>query len=233
MIFFSEAFGGSKLNADLTASLRSYKESQHNKLFSLGKTWTNDHNLIINTILEERFSMANMVKQANLEIEKSKAIADQRLEGYRLLRQNVTLATTRLENFERELGIITRNFETNPSVTTELRRIFSGIEELKGALTIDVRNLKVEEPFAVLGDIHGTGEGFIRLQSAFRALEKENSLLRDRYVKWQKEVPNAQALSDKERIIENLSRQIASLTTELSTVRSQPSTSVNVSANVQ
>jgi hypothetical protein len=43
--------------------------------------------------------MANMVKQANLEIEKSKSIADQRLEGYRLLRQNVALATTRLENF--------------------------------------------------------------------------------------------------------------------------------------
>ncbi len=130
--------------------------------------------------------MANMVKQANLEIEKSKAIADQRLEGYRLLRQNVALATTRLENFERELGIVTRNFESNPSVTTELRRIFSGIEELKGALTIDVRNLKVEEPIAILGDIHGTGQEFIRLQSAFRALEKENSLLRDRYVKWQK-----------------------------------------------
>lgn len=52
LIFFSEAFGGSKLNADLTASLRSYKESQYNKLFSLGKAWTNDHDLIINTILE-------------------------------------------------------------------------------------------------------------------------------------------------------------------------------------
>lgn len=72
---------------------------------------------------------------------------------------------------------------------------------MKGALTVDVRNLKVEEPVTILGDIHGSSEAFIRLQSAFRALEKENSLLRDRYVKWQKEVPNAQALSDKERII--------------------------------
>jgi hypothetical protein len=72
--------------------------------------------------------MANMVKQANLEIEKSKSIADQRLEAYRLLRQNVALATTRLENFERELSVVTKNFETNPSITTELRRIFSGVE---------------------------------------------------------------------------------------------------------
>lgn len=66
LIFFSEAFGGVKLNADLNGQLRSYKESQYNKLFSLGKTWTNDHDMIVNTILEERFTMANMVKTANL-----------------------------------------------------------------------------------------------------------------------------------------------------------------------
>lgn len=101
LIFFSEAFGGSKLNENLTAQLRSYKESQYNKLFSLGKTWSNDHDLIVNTILEERFTMANMVKQANLEIEKSKAIADQRLEAYRLLRQNLALSQTKFENLER------------------------------------------------------------------------------------------------------------------------------------
>jgi len=51
LIFFSEAFGGSKLGGDLNASLRSYKESQYNKLFSFGKNWTNDHDFIINTIL--------------------------------------------------------------------------------------------------------------------------------------------------------------------------------------
>lgn len=67
------------LNKDLNTQLRSYKESQKNKLFSLGKTWTNDHELMLNTILEERFTMANVIKSANLEIEKSKSIADQRL----------------------------------------------------------------------------------------------------------------------------------------------------------
>jgi hypothetical protein len=34
---------------------------------------------MINTILEERFAMANMIKHANLEIEKSKSIANERL----------------------------------------------------------------------------------------------------------------------------------------------------------
>jgi hypothetical protein len=101
LIFFSEAFGNGKLNENLNSQLRSYRESQYNKLFSLGKTWTNDHDLIINTILEERFTLANTVKNANLEIEKSKAIADQRLEAYRTLRQSTALLQNKLEIFER------------------------------------------------------------------------------------------------------------------------------------
>ena len=52
-------------------------------------------------------------------------------------------------------------------------------------------------------------------------------------MKWQKDVPNAQLLSDKERIIENLSKQIATLTTEISTVKSQPTGSVRVDVNAQ
>ena len=52
-------------------------------------------------------------------------------------------------------------------------------------------------------------------------------------VKWQKEVPNAQILTDKERVIENLSKQIATLTTEISTVRSQPVGRVDVNVNSQ
>lgn len=233
LIFFSEAFGGAKLNADLKSQLTSYKESQYNKLFSLGKTWTNDHDLIINTILEERFTMANTVKHINLEIEKSKTIADQRLEAYRGLRKTVTLFQSKLENFERELGIVARNFENNSSVSTELRRLFGGVDELRNSLTIDVRTLRAEEPLFVLGDIHGSEEGYIRLQSAFRTLEQENQLLRDRYVKWQKEVPNASVIADKERIIQNLSKQIASMTSEVATLKSQPSTSVEVRGNTQ
>lgn len=96
LIFFSEAFGNGKLSEDLNAQLRSYKESQYNKLLALGTNWTNDHDLIINTVLEERFTLANTVKNANLEIEKSKAIADQRLEGYRGLRQTFALLSTKL-----------------------------------------------------------------------------------------------------------------------------------------
>ena len=217
----------------MNSQLKSYKESQKSKLYSLGKTWSNDHELIINTIIDERFTMANLLKDANLQIEKSKAIADQRGEAYRTLRQSFALSSTKLENLERELGVIAKNFENNSSVSGELRRLFLGLEETRNALTVDPKTFQIDEIVHVLGDIHGNGDGFIRLQSAFRALERENQLLKDKYVKWQKTVPNAQVLSDKERIIENLSKQIASLTTEVSTIKSQPTGSVRVDVNSQ
>jgi len=233
LIFFSEAFGNGKLNENLNSQLRSYKESQYNQLFSLGKAWTNDHDMIVNTILEERFAMANMVRHANLEIEKSKAIADQRLEAFRTLKQSSLLLTSKLENFEREFGIIAKNFENNPGVSGELRRLFVNIEDLRNALKIDVKTLPIDENLFILGDIHGSEEGFIRLQSAFRTLERENELLRERYVRWQKEIPSASVVADKERIIENLSKQIVLLTGDIASLKSQSSVSVNVSGNTQ
>ncbi len=51
--------------------------------------------------------------------------------------------------------------------------------------------------------------------------------MRNHYVRWQKEIPNASILVDKEKVIENLIRQIASLSMEISTLRSQPVTTVN------
>jgi hypothetical protein len=186
LIFFSEAFNNGPLSEELNAQLRSYKESQYNKLSSLGKSWTGDHEVIVNTILEERFAMANMVKHANLEIEKAKTVADQRLEAYRTLKQTTTLLQSKFENFEREFGIVSKNLSANPSVAGELQRLFLNLDDLRSVLQVDVRSLHFEEPTYVLGDIHGSEEGFLRLQSAFRSLEQENNLLRERYVRWQK-----------------------------------------------
>ena len=114
--------------------------------------------------------MANMVKHANLEIEKAKTVADQRLEAYRTLKQTNTLLQSKFENFEREFGIVSKNLSTNPSVAGELNRLFLNLDDLRSVLQVDVRSLHFEEPTYVLGDIHGSEEGFLRLQSAFRSL---------------------------------------------------------------
>jgi uncharacterized coiled-coil protein SlyX len=52
-------------------------------------------------------------------------------------------------------------------------------------------------------------------------------------VRWQKEIPNANSIFDKEKIIENLSKQIVSLTSEIGNLKSQSSVNVNISSNTQ
>ena len=64
---------------------------------------------MINTILEERFAMANMVKHANLEIEKAKSISTERLEGFRILKQSSTVLQAKIENLEKEFAVVFGN----------------------------------------------------------------------------------------------------------------------------
>ena len=72
MLFFTEIDGPSKgVDAEFSAKLKSFSESINRKFQSLG-TWSVDHQLMLNSFLQERFLMANLVKNANLEIEKSK-----------------------------------------------------------------------------------------------------------------------------------------------------------------
>lgn len=74
LIFFSELDGtGSALEGDLTNKLKSFSDSVYRKFQSLG-SWSMDHQLMLNSFLQERFLMANLVKSANSEIEKTKTL---------------------------------------------------------------------------------------------------------------------------------------------------------------
>lgn len=74
---------------------------------------------------------------------------------------------------------------------------------------------------------------FMRVQGAFRALEKENELLRDKYIRWQVDRPNIHGVEDRDRIIDTLERRIVELQGELNGFRSQSTVSVNVSGNTE
>lgn len=78
LIFFSELDSGSNLvSGDFNSKLKSFSDSVYRKFESLGN-WSFDHQMMLNSFLQERFLMANLIKNANLEIEKSKSIAFKR-----------------------------------------------------------------------------------------------------------------------------------------------------------
>ena len=76
----------------------------------MGGNWTNDHELMLNTILEERFAMANLVKQANLEIEKVKSISDKRASALREKETQFLQISKQLSDF---YTIVNDSFSTN------------------------------------------------------------------------------------------------------------------------
>ena len=72
LIFFTELDQRSGLaNDDMNLKLKSFADSVYRKFQSLGN-WSFDHQLMLNSFLQERFLMANLVKTANLEIERTK-----------------------------------------------------------------------------------------------------------------------------------------------------------------
>lgn len=72
LIFFSELDSQSQMNSgEFSGKLKSFSDSVYRKFESLG-AWSVDHQLMLNSFLQERFLMANLVKTANLEIEKAK-----------------------------------------------------------------------------------------------------------------------------------------------------------------
>jgi predicted RNase H-like nuclease (RuvC/YqgF family) len=127
--------------------------------------------------------------------------------------------------------IVANNASGDSTVTKELKRLAAALTEIKDVFHIDARTIPVEVPSMVLGEINGTEEGFFRLQSAFRTIERENEMLREKYLNLEKEVPNSHALTDKERVIENLTKQIVDLTEEISRLKSQASVNINVNTN--
>jgi hypothetical protein len=197
LLFFSEAFvSHGKVSEDLNKQLNEYLATYRSK------TSPNDRDVFIKSILDDRFALANTVKRANLEIEKIKAIAASRQDQTVRLTQTLNELRPRIKNLENDVSVVTKSFQsTNPSLAKELSRLVEATVDIRRLIDVDPATIRQTETVFVLGDIHGTEEGFIRLESAFRALEEENSRLRNHYVRWQKEIPNASILVDKEKII--------------------------------
>jgi len=197
LLFFSEAFvSHGKVSEDLNKQLNEYLATYRSK------TSPNDRDVFIKSVLDDRFALANTVKRANLEIEKIKAIAASRQDQTVRLTQTLNELRPRIKNLENDVSVVTKSFQsTNPSLAKELSRLVEATVDIRRLIDVDPATIRQTETVFVLGDIHGTEEGFIRLESAFRALEEENSRLRNHYVRWQKEIPNASILVDKEKII--------------------------------
>ena len=153
LIFFSELRGGSSLvSGDFNARLKSFSDSVYRKFESLG-SWTFDHQMMLNSFLQERFLMANLVKNANLEIEKSKSISVKREESLKAYESQVGILQGYIRKIRSTLG-------SGLSIEHEsiLSTIFSEFDTF-------TRTNVVGEPVRMLGDLEVSDQ---RIQSLLR-----------------------------------------------------------------
>jgi hypothetical protein len=85
LIFYPEFYDKQNIPVgdDFTNILREYTLNSNSKIQNIGGNWTNEHQFILYSSLHDRFATANLVKQANIEIEKVRAISDTRATALR------------------------------------------------------------------------------------------------------------------------------------------------------
>ena len=164
LIFFSELDTNSNLvSGDFNAKLKSFSDSIYRKFQSMGR-WSMDHQMMLNSFLQERFLMANLVKNANLEIEKTKTIASKREEAVKTYESQIGM----LEGFVQKI-------RSNVSgLSTEQESIVSRIF---GEFDSFIHTRVVTEPMRMLGELEVTDQ---RIQSLLREKDTEIMRLRDR-----------------------------------------------------
>lgn len=118
---------------------------------------------MLNTVLEERFAMANLVRTANLEIEKAKSISDKRAEALKI-KENEFLQTSKFltETNETLRTLLSNNptFSENNTLVTIVNRM--------GDYSSSGSSFKLDEPYKLLGEIIGSGSDWNRVSSIVR-----------------------------------------------------------------
>ena len=228
LIFFSEIYGGQpiNINADLKNSLQEYTNNAIRKLTTLGGSWTNDHALMLNTILQERFTMANLIKNANLEIEKVRAISDRRLEGLRKFKMLSSTYGEKVRTLETSLTQFSQSLGSNAQYSSLVQVIGGTLGEFRTLAGNDLSITVYEnEPTVYLGDLYGDNEVSVRLQSLLRESQYTINALRDKLIEVGKAQSNIK-FEDQSRTIEFLRIELAKTSEELSRLRN------NVPANL-
>lgn len=161
-MFFTE-FQGSGVSSDFKANLQRYTEDAIRKFTKTGGQWTTDHELMLNTVLSERFAMASAIKQANEEIEKSKALAD--LKG-KALREKETQFQEMSKSVQDAFSVLSELKQNNQSFSSN--NAFNRAYENLNALITTKFAISLAEPVKILGDFEGSGNDWNRLLSFVR-----------------------------------------------------------------
>lgn len=200
LLFFTDLDSRS-IDGDMTLKLKSFSDSVNRKFESLGP-WSTEHQLMLNSFLQERFLMANLIKNSNLEIEKSKSFSLKTSEGLRKYEIDV-------EGYRGILNKLKTSLAGKLSVEGE--SIFANI-----FLEVDRLNAGQHEYIRDLGDLKISDA---RIQSLIREKDSELFRLRDELTQLSrlKSTTNNEAAYNKS--VQILNEENSKLKTEINALR--------------
>lgn len=159
------------------------------------------------------------MKQANLEIEKTKAISDKRAEALREKDTQVLQVTKQLTDTHNILKDLINNNESLRG-NQVLNRLYVSLGEyVSSGLAI-----KIEEPYKILGDFIGSGNDWNRVQSIIRERDTEIQLLKGKLYEIEKARTKKEFVGvDNDRTLQNLRLENNRLVTEIDRLKSSQS----------
>jgi len=156
---------------------------------------------MLNTVLAERFAMANAIKYANEEIEKAKSLAEIKAGALREREGQLQALSKTVQELYRSLN------ELQNSGAISSNSLVSRNLDILGNLVSSSFTIQIGEPTRVLGEFEGSGNDFNRLLSFLRERDAEVQLLKTRLVDNEKKAVSSQYSGvDSERTIAALRR---------------------------
>lgn len=224
LIFFTELFDKVNvgLSGDFQSNLKKYVETAIARFTKNGGRWTTDHEIMLHTVLGERFAMASAIKYANEEIEKAKALAEIKAAALRERDAQFQSLSNTVQQLQKSL------IELQNSGAISGNSLVSKNIDLLGNLISSSFTIHIGEPMRVLGDFEGSGNDFNRLLSFLRERDGEIELLRTRLIDTEKKSIHTEFSSvDAERNIAALRRENAELARQIDGFKSSASSSSN------
>ena len=218
LIFFTELYDRANVNlsSDFQANLKRYTEDAIRRFTKTGGKWTTDHEVMLNTVLAERFAMANAIKYANEEIEKAKSLAEIKAGALREREGQLQALSKTVQELYRSLN------ELQNSGAVGSNSLVARNLDILGNLVSSSFTVQIGEPTRILGEFEGSGNDFNRLLSFLRERDAEVQVLKTRLVDNEKKAVSSQYSGvDSERTIAALRKENADLSKQIDNYKTQ------------
>lgn len=231
-IFFSEIYDNNRssgaFSSDFSVNLKRFTENAIHKFTKNGGQWTSDHEFMLHSVLSERFAMANVIKQANEEIEKAKALAEVKGQALREKENQFQVMSKTIQGLRDTLSQLISN---NASLSTNVQ-LTQSIDTL-GTFYTNYFTIQTE-PMRELGEWQGSGNDWNRLLSFIRERTAETEILKGRLIELEKSgISKEYSGVDSQRTIDSLRRENGELSREIDRLKTQLSQAGNSSSGNQ